>query len=659
MVTPPVAKISFPKIRQLSIRSLSIYSRRPLISLDIPDGVFCLAGANGLGKSTFVAAISFGLTGRVPEPNRSFQSVEEYYNVTEPFSKNFYSGRVKESDRDSAEIELTFDVGQYTYRIARGLFETNSLRSLEISNGDNPSYQEGVGVSSTTLQESYASSLPRHMGLTNFQQFVFLQHFLQTFDERRALTFWEPLVLQELLFLAFGENPDLAHEADDERRRAERLESNARNLNYQATETRKRLRDVEKALLRGESIEHDIRIQHELLEQSRDELRERLGFKKGELQDRRLRIDGLGADLTSLRGQYEEIFAERTVQQHGIESHPLIVRSLAESQCNLCGSSEHLDELANRIRGETCPLCGRSLSLHRSQSQESLGELKNLDRRIQSSQEGLDTESLTFRRLEEELTVLNYHVAEVSRQISEIEDDNVTLLANTQSAGNSDLAQLAETHRLEIQDLTKSRDEHRLRRDEHIKKFRGLQAEIAQAYRSAEEEFVPAFRSLAHEFLGLDIDVRLVSGPEPMSLVLEVEGQSRRLMHQLSESQRFFLDIALRMALGNFMADRAAPITMYIDTPEGSLDIAYESRAGRMFAQFVQNGSHIMMTANINTSQILLRLASLCGNEKMRLERMTDWTQLSDVQLESESLFDAAFESIESNLAGSSSTPNQ
>jgi len=650
-MTAGVAKISFPKIRKVSIRSLSIYSRRPIISLDIPDGVFCLAGANGLGKSTFVAAINFGLTGRVPEPDRSFRSVEEYYDVTEPFSKNYYSGRVKESDRDSAEIELTFDVGQYTYRIVKGLFVTNSFRLLEITDGNNVSQQEDVGIPSTNLLESYALSLPLHMGLTNFQQFVFLQHFLQTFDERRSLTFWQPLVLQELLFLAFGGKPDLAHESDQERRRAERLESNARNLNYQATETRKRLRDVEKALLGQQSIEDDIRIQHEQLERRRDELKEQLDFKGGAVQDRRLRIDGIGADLTSLRRQYEEVFAERIVQQHGIEYHPLIVQSLAESQCNLCGSSEHFDELGNRVRGETCPLCGRNLSLHTSQSQESLDRLKILDTGIRNSQEGLDSESLALRRLEEEWTVLNYQLAEVSQQIAEMEADNVKLLANTQSAGDSDLVELAETHRQEILELIKSRDEHRLRRDEHLRKFRGLQAEIAQAYASAEEEFVPAFRSLAREFLGLDIDVRLISGTDRIGLVLEVEGQTRRLMHELSESQRFFLDIALRMSLGNFMADSSAPITMYIDTAEGSLDIAYESRAGRMFAQFVQAGSHIMMTANINTSQILLRLASLCGNEKMRLGRMTDWTQLSDVQRESESLFDEAYESIESNLA--------
>ena len=53
--------------------------------------------------------------------------------------------------------------------------------------------------------------------------------------------------------------------------------------------------------------------------------------------------------------------------------------------------------------------------------------------------------------------------------------------------------------------------------------------------------------------------------------------------------------------------------TLYIDTPEGSLDIAYERRAGRMFGKFVEGHERLFMTANINTSQLLQELAPTCG----------------------------------------------
>jgi hypothetical protein len=134
-----------------------------------------------------------------------------------------------------------------------------------------------------------------------------------------------------------------------------------------------------------------------------------------------------------------------------------------------------------------------------------------------------------------------------------------------------------------------------------------------------------------------------------VELVLTIEGTERRALDQLSESQRYFVDIALRMALAEWAASESSP-TLYIDTPEGSLDIAYEARAGQMFGEFVTTGARVVMTANINTSRLLLRLAEICGESQMELVRMTSWTTLSDVQVESEELFDEAYSAIESAL---------
>ncbi len=86
---------------------------------------------------------------------------------------------------------------------------------------------------------------------------------------------------------------------------------------------------------------------------------------------------------------------------------------------------------------------------------------------------------------------------------------------------------------------------------------------------------------------------------------LEVKSSARRHTYQLSESQRFFVDIALRMALINHMSSKSTKGVLLIDTPEGSLDIAYENRAVDMFADFVELGYGIIMTANINSSRLL------------------------------------------------------
>ena len=91
---------------------------------------------------------------------------------------------------------------------------------------------------------------------------------------------------------------------------------------------------------------------------------------------------------------------------------------------------------------------------------------------------------------------------------------------------------------------------------------------------------------------------------------------------------------------------------MFIDTPEGSLDIAYESRAGKMFGDFVNKSFDLIMTANINSSQLLKQLALKCRNEKMKIERMTNWTILSKVQQEEQQVIENAFNEIEGALNG-------
>ena len=83
-----------------------------------------------------------------------------------------------------------------------------------------------------------------------------------------------------------------------------------------------------------------------------------------------------------------------------------------------------------------------------------------------------------------------------------------------------------------------------------------------------------------------------------------------------------------------------------IDTPEGSLDIAYEARAGSMFSKFVAEGNRLLMTANLRSSQLVLRLARLQKNTGMQIVRMTDWTDLTEVQQSEEALFTEAYDAI-------------
>ena len=94
-------------------------------------------------------------------------------------------------------------------------------------------------------------------------------------------------------------------------------------------------------------------------------------------------------------------------------------------------------------------------------------------------------------------------------------------------------------------------------------------------------------------------------------LVLEVKRTKRRADYQLSEGQDLFIDIALQMTFAKCDSTNGAGAPAYIDTPEGSLDLAYEAQARQMIARFANDGHRILMTANINTSELLRSILAI------------------------------------------------
>lgn len=64
-------KYSFPILKKVKINHFSLYKKTDYLDIDLSKNVFCLAGANGLGKSTFITIINYALTGIVKNPDRS------------------------------------------------------------------------------------------------------------------------------------------------------------------------------------------------------------------------------------------------------------------------------------------------------------------------------------------------------------------------------------------------------------------------------------------------------------------------------------------------------------------------------------------------------------------------------------------------------------
>src|ERR1035437_445628 len=99
-------KYNFLKLREIKLRNCSIYKKNGKlyeVKEEIKDGVFCLAGANGLGKTTFLNSINYGLTGIVLEPNKEVLTPSGIETVNKNYTERYFIGRIDKKDAENAE----------------------------------------------------------------------------------------------------------------------------------------------------------------------------------------------------------------------------------------------------------------------------------------------------------------------------------------------------------------------------------------------------------------------------------------------------------------------------------------------------------------------------------------------------------------------------
>ncbi|WP_218128226.1 AAA family ATPase [Rhodospira trueperi] len=653
-------KISLPTIKRVALANFDLYSNNPNVSTVIERPVFFLIGANGLGKSTFLNTINFTITGAIPDPSRKFQSAQDYLRNAgrADRSEDYFSGRISEHSRSiaSATVELAWSNANLS--VTRDLFGGTGVSRLAIEDvvsgtiDVRPSSEED----SNDLTGLYHAKILELTGLEDFAQFVFLMHFVATFDEGRHLLMWDDAALTNALYLAFGADPVAAKAADKLQREMDRESSRARNVRFSARHVSDRIKQLADLLEGTETDDHttgaELQAQHDALVARQSDAEQRMRRKQAEMLDADLKWTDLSASLTEAQLEYRRLFSNRLQLSSSVEHHPIVRATLSEDRCGLCGNVHVAAKIQAALDKGECPLCDSVLDRSGGDA-AAISELQRLDSEIARIRDDLDTILRSRARISDEFAAAQATEEAAAEELRQFEEKEAAGLVKAQSGSNFSAIQL------EIDKLEKERqaflaqsEAHYRKRDELRNQLRSYEKALKEQYEAGSERFVPRFRELSEDFIGRPIDVDLEhrqgANDSGFGLRMRMDDQLRAQSDSVSESQRFFIDIALRMALSEYMAKGAA--TLLIDTPEGSLDIAYEARAGSMFSKFVAEGNRVLMTANLRSSQLVLRLAGLQKSDGMQVVRMTDWTDLSEVQRSEEALFIDAYNAIDGAL---------
>jgi DNA repair exonuclease SbcCD ATPase subunit len=647
-----MGKYNFPKIKEITIHNFSLYKKDgKIVDIDetVSSGIFCLAGANGLGKSTFLNIVNYGLTGLVLEPSKRFFSPGEMISKNSEFTDTYFDGRIKAKERKSAKIELLFTIGNKYYKISRSFKEVDSLTNLEIYeiiNNEKIFIPLKKNMSPEELNKKYKDGLAKDTGLNNFDYFAFLQLYVFTFDETRRLLFWDKDASSNALSIAFNASLDDHEKIVRTTRKMERYESLGRNHRWQATQIMDKINDLIKNFKSPTANEE---MEYEKLCREYDASQkayENISIEYDSLLKNR---NYLHSDILSLRSKYREYFSLYSEPLSKLLNNYLIKTSIDKKECIICGARGEFiaDKINENIHKDYCPLCNTNISDNVDDNRADIFDsIKKIDNEIVKKESELNDLIIEIQGKELLKNKSEFDYRQLQEKKMKVEHEFPQI-----SGSNTDIGVLLMKLDEQFKEFDKKSKENYEKRDKLKPVLGKLQKKTKAAYIEAEVEFVPIFKNLAKSFIGYDLDISLETKGRNLILVLELNNSVRTESHKLSESQRFFLDIALRMALAIYLSAPENEATLIIDTPEGSLDIAYESRAGEMFAEFINKYSqNMLMTANINSSQLLVSLAQNCKNGKMDMKRMLNWIDLSIVQIEEELLFKKCFDNIESIL---------
>jgi ABC-type lipoprotein export system ATPase subunit len=646
--------VYLPRPLAVTLRHFTLYGRHEEIRAEFDRRVVCLAGANGLGKSTFLAAVNFAITGRAAGMARRFIGPEDYYKDSRSYSQTYFEGRIAEADHERAEVELDMLVSDRRYSLIRGMFDPAALRSFRITTADGTAtIADFTDLTDDDRHTQYVRSIVNDSGFDSFAHLTFLQLFVLTFDERRRLLFWEDDLAQTALFIAFGVSPGQAHQAEQLHRRVERTDSLVRNLQWQATGLRRDLNALQSVTANGGQQDTDVKEEYDRLQESIEQAAQDFDRRQSSWLSSQVKLADVSAQLRVAQAEYDSIYTNRLSSRHQVQAHPDVAETLAQHRCVVCGTEGQVvaSTVRDRIAASRCPLCDSPLaSPGGSDDEVALARLEAVGERIVSLETQMRQQEHAVNRLEGDTAEAERNLQGLRQKAEGFHKDNAVALAVGSAIPGAQVDEAIARLQGQIARLLQRKDAERQNRRRAQEELARLQMQLLEQYAAAEREFVPRFTELAREFLGMELEVYLERRGANLRLRLTLEEAHRNQADEMSESQRFFVDIALRMALAKQLSTVENPATLYLDTPEGSLDIAYEARAGAMFGRFVSDGSRLIMTANINTSQLLRRLAETSGREWMRLVRMTDWADLSEVQQEEEALFDSAYAQIESAL---------
>lgn len=329
-----------------------------------------------------------------------------------------------------------------------------------------------------------------------------------------------------------------------------------------------------------------------------------------------------------------------------------------DNACTICGHSvtstnAPLERAQRLLDEDRCPVCSSAVNESPAPDSEPTTLLRESAQHIQLRQAAAELQAAKARvfRFDADL-----------RQSAQALDDVRKAsyrFAIQHPAGGFDRIS---SKRAALNELRERQRELELTRDQRLARFVGAQQRMTETLQSIYEEFASRFAEYSGLFLDepctIELDLEGVRGrrrgpqldPLHASFYPVISGYARYRPTDLSQAQRLFIDLAFRMAMlevwRNRNPNRPLTATLILETPEGTVDLAYMMRVAAMLRRFSATGSTLVVTTNLNNPQFLPELLSetVHGERRNRILNLLEEGRPRPIQTQHMAVFTSIIE---------------
>jgi predicted RNA-binding Zn-ribbon protein involved in translation (DUF1610 family) len=337
------------------------------------------------------------------------------------------------------------------------------------------------------------------------------------------------------------------------------------------------------------------------------------------------RIDVLRREIETAEAGLVANFLAETEREQNLALAKLVENAI----CPACGQRHvGLADLARKyVLDHKCVLCGSEesqvsnpdLAKLQDELEQLLGQQQAFEEVVRLARAESNNLHDLELNLQSKVNTIRYNqpvVAMLERNLPQMTVDNLKELKKQLEDNEADAAAQIESIRAK---LLGEYDDFRRKMDVRMEMLR------------------TSYTSYATAFLGLPCELDEIGQGGMLDLKLFVPKFAdvvRPQADSCSEAQRFFLDIAFRMALIDTACGERGTATFICETPETALDMSYVRNVVSMFSAFAKKQHNIILTANIQTAGIAEKLLErLVKKERPgRIVNLLKYGRLSTVQ---------------------------